>query len=259
MASKFRQNSLCIIIPMFNEKNTASSCIDAVIKEIDKLKSFTKLLVIDDGSIDKTPQILENKKKLYKNKLILITHEKNLGYGVAMQTGISFALRKGFEFYLTMDSDLTNNPLYIHDFVKAMSNDIDCVKASRYIKGGKVVNVSYFRELVSIIGNYVASLFFRVGIRDCTNGFKMVRLKLLKGVKLKENSFSIILEEMYYLKKGRARFMEIPNILYPRKNSKSHFKYNPKTYYDYFKYVVKASLFLALFLVNSLANQWFVL
>lgn len=242
MASKFRENSLCIIIPMFNEEKVVATCIDKVIKEISKLKNYTKLLIIDDGSSDKTPKILSQKEKQYKKNLIIITHKKNKGYGASLKTGISYATKEGFDFYLTMDSDLTNPPSFIHNFVNAMSSDIDCVKASRYIKGGKVVNVPYFRQLISIIGNYIASLLFNVGIKDCTNGFKMVRLKLLKGINFKENSFSIILEEMYYLKKRHARFMEIPNILYARTASRSHFRYKLKTFYDYFKYVIKAGL-----------------
>lgn len=242
MASEFKKKSLCIVIPMFDEEASASSCINKVIKEIFKLRNLTTLIVVDDGSTDKTADILKKKKKQYKNRLVILTHKKNKGYGAAIQTGITYAFKERYEFYLSMDSDLTNPPQYIHDFVTSMSDEIDCVKASRYIKGGKVVNVPYFRQLISIIGNYVASIFFNLGIRDYTNGFKMVRLELLKGIKFKENSFSIILEEMYYLKKRHARFAEIPNVLYARTNSSSHFKYKVKTFYDYFKYVIKAAL-----------------
>jgi hypothetical protein len=69
----------------------------------------------------------------------------------------------------------------------------------------------------------------------------MVRLKLLENVEFKEKNFSIILEELYYLKKKRAKFSEIPNTIYVRKNSKSHFRYTPKIFYDYFKYVIKSA------------------
>lgn len=227
---------------MFNEEKVAAACVDKVIKEISKIKNYTKLLIINDGSLDKTPKILFEKEKQYKNQLIILTHKKNKGYGVALQTGISFALKEGFQFYLTMDSDLTNDPRYIHNFVKIISDKVDCVKASRYIRGGKVINVPYFRQLVSVIGNYIACRLFNVGIKDCTNGFKMVRLELLKGITFKEKSFSVILEEMYYLKKRHARFTEIPNVLYARTNSTSHFKYKPNTFYNYFKYVIKAAL-----------------
>lgn len=240
MESRYKKNSLALIIPMYNEEKVASQCVDKVIKELKKIQNKTILIVVNDGSKDKTELILSKKSQKYKNLLIVLKNKKNLGYGGALQTGIKYAIKLKYEYYLTMDSDLTNPPKYIHDFVKTMSKNADCVKASRYIKGGKVVNAPYFRRIISIIGNYMASLFFNVGIKDCTNGFKMVRLELLKDVRFRERNFSIILEEMYYLKQKKAKFYEIPNILYARKNSKSHFKYTPKIFYDYFKYLVKA-------------------
>lgn len=242
MELKSKKKSVAVIIPMFNEEKIASLCIDNVIKEISKLKDKTTLIVIDDGSTDKTPVILRNKKNKFKEKLTVISHKKNKGYGEAMQTGINYAIKQGFKFYLTMDSDLTNPPEFIPKFVESINSNVDCVKASRYIKGGKVVNVPFFRQSISTIGNKLASWFFDVNIKDCTNGFKIVRLSFLKNIKFKENNFSIILEEMYYLKKMGARFAEIPNVLYARTNSKSHFIYKPKIFYDYFKYLIKAFL-----------------
>lgn len=224
---------------MFNEEKVASSCIERVMEQILLLKNKTVLIVVNDGSLDKTKYILDQKLKIYKNNIIVINHKKNSGYGSALQTGIKEAIKLDYEFYLTMDSDLTNPPKHIPEFINAMSDEVDCVKASRYIKGGGVENVPYFRQIISIVGNYFASKLFNVGIRDCTNGFKMVRLKLLEDVRFKEKNFSIILEEMYYLKKKKARFTEIPNIIYVRKDSKSHFRYTPRIFYDYFKYIIK--------------------
>jgi len=147
----------------------------------------------------------------------------------------------GFDWGLHMDSDLTNDPKYIPFFAKDMSGKYDCIKASRYIKGAMTVNVPMYRQLISQIGNYIASMFFNIGIKDCTNGFRMVRLALLNGIKFKENNFSIILEELYYLKKKGAMFKEIPYRLTARTSSISHFSYQPKTFYNYFKYLVKAA------------------
>lgn len=249
MASKSNQHSLAIIIPVFNEGKIIAKTIEEAIKELRKVKIPTSLIMVNDGSSDATSNVLTEKQKAYKKNLIVLTHKKNKGYGAALQTGITYAIKQNYEFYLTMDSDLTNPPKYIHDFVKKMSRNIDCVKASRYIKGSKVIDVSTFRVFVSKAGNYVASLLFGVGVKDCTNGFKMVRLELLRGIKFQENNFSIILEELYYLKKRKAKFAEIPNVLYARTNTKSHFRYTPKIFYDYFKYGIKA--FLLNFGINT--------
>jgi len=239
MASKYKNNSLAIIIPMYNEEEVASKCVDKVLQAIERYSNIL-LIVVNDGSSDATPTILKNKKIQYGKRLIVLNNKRNLGYGGALQKGIQDAIKKNYEYYLTMDSDLTNPPKYILDFVKIMPKGYDCVKASRYTKGGGVINVPYFRRIISILGNSLASVCFNVGIKDCTNGFKMVRLSFLKGIHFKERNFSIILEEMYYLKKKNAKFYEIPNVLSARKNSRSHFKYRPKIFYDYFKYLVKS-------------------
>jgi dolichol-phosphate mannosyltransferase len=240
MESKFKKNSLAIIIPMYNEEIVASQCVDQVMNIVGKLKNST-LIVINDGSVDNTGLILKKKLLRYKKQFIVVTHKINKGYGTATQTGIKKALSLGFEWCLHMDSDLTNDPKQIPLFVKHMSDEIDCVKASRYVKGGRVVNIPLHRIIISVFGNFVASSVFQIGIKDCTNGFRMVRLEKLKGVPFKERNFSIILEELYYLKKRNAKFKEIPYVLTSRVISKSHFSYNIRIFYDYFKYVIKAA------------------
>lgn len=234
------KDSLAIIIPMFNEEKVATKCVDAVIKAIRNLLNHTTLVIINDGSTDKTKLLLEKKQKQYPQDLIIITLKKNAGYGGATQKGIAYALKNKFEWSLHMDSDLTNDPKYIKDFVKCMSPSIDCVKASRYIKGGVVRHVPLFRRLISIVGNQVASSLFDIGIRDCTNGFRMIKTSCYRNIKFKEKNFSIILEELYYLKKLQARCIEIPYTLTARVDSVSHFKYNKQILFDYFKYAFKA-------------------
>lgn len=234
-----KQNSLAIIIPMYNEEKVASKCIDEVITNLSKIKDKNCLIVVNDGSKDKTNQILLKKQKKYK-KLIVVNHISNKGYGAATQSGIKEAIKLGYKWGLHMDSDLTNDPRYIKDFISAAKLGSDCVKASRYIKNGKVLNVPFYRNIISLVGNILASRLFNVGIKDCTNGFRIVNLSYLKNVRLKENNFSIILEELYYLKKRGAKFSEIPYVLTARNNSKSHFSYKPKVFRDYFKYAIKA-------------------
>lgn len=227
---------------MLNEEKVAAACIDKVIKAIVRLKNRTVVITVNDGSRDNTASILKKKQKQYGKKLIIITHSRNKGYGAATQTGINKAIEKDFSWCLHMDSDLTNDPKYIHNFVREMSDKYDCIKASRYVKGGKVINVPLYRKIISLIGNQFAAFLFRIGIKDCTNGFRMVRLEKLKGIRFKENNFSIILEELYILKKRKAKFKEIPNVLTARKDSQSHFTYKPITFYAYFKYAFKSAL-----------------
>lgn len=231
---------LAIIIPMYNEEKGAEKCISEVIEEIKKINESVKLFVVNDGSKDRTEKNIFKAKAKYKNYLHIVTYKKNKGYGGALQAGIKSAIKEGFTYALFMDSDLTNNPKYIKDFVRVIPKNYDLVKASRYIKNGKMTGVPLKRKLLSVTASIVARNLFGMGIRDVTNGFRMVRLELLKDVTFHENSFPIILEELYILKRKGARAYEIPNILTSRKNSASHFSYNYATMWGYLKYAIKA-------------------
>lgn len=234
------KNFLAVIIPMYNEEKVADRCIKKVLHFLRSERRKCKLIVVDDGSNDKTQTILDKWGKNEKTFLSVIHHKKNKGYGGAIQTGIKEAIKNNYEYCLTMDSDLTNNPKYIHDFISEGVRGFDCIKASRYIKGSMVLNVPKYRVFISSVGNKLASFMFNVGITDCTNGFRMARVSMLKGLEFKQNNFSIILEELYHLKSRGASFQEIPYTLTARSNSNSHFSYKPKVFYDYFKYAIMA-------------------
>lgn len=240
MASKFNYHSLGIIIPMYNEEKGVEACIDSIMKVIIKLPVVKKLIVINDGSKDSTLKILQAKQGKYKTKLIIITYKKNMGYGGALQQGIKKAISLNLEYALFMDSDLTNDPKYIADFAKEIPNAYDCVKASRFIKGGSMKGVPLKRKLFSLLGSFIARNLFRIGIRDCTNGFRMIKLHRLRNIHFKENNFSLILEELYYLKRMHATFKEIPSILTSRKEGKTNFTYTRQLLFSYLKYSLKA-------------------
>lgn len=237
MASK--SNSILIVIPAFNEEKIIEKTALKVLAQLKNISLRSKLLIVDDGSQDDTS---EKVKKLIKknSKLDILIHKKNGGYGSAIQSGIEYAIKKKFYYALFMDCDLTNNPSDIKKFTKLTKNDFDCVKASRYVNGGKVINVPLKRVLLSRIGNLIASLAFRVGVKDCTNGFLMLKVEKFKKTKLKEKGFAVILEEIYILKKKKATFAEIPIILTNRKSGKTSFRYNPTTFYNYLKYPIKS-------------------
>lgn len=225
---------------MYNEENGAQKCIQEVIKVIKKIHFPIKLLVVNDASTDKTPTILEKEEKKYKKILFIESYTTNKGYGGALRMGIKKALKLGFTYALFMDSDLTNDPRFIANFAKEIPNGYDCIKASRYVKGGKISGIALTRQIISVIGSIIVRNLFRIGIKDCTNGFRMVKLNMLKGVTFRENNFSIILEELYYLKKKSASFKEIPSVLTARKSSPSNFDYKPQIFFDYLKYAIKA-------------------
>lgn len=228
---------IAIVIPMYNEIIEAARCIAVVEKYIDQIPAIT-LIVVDDGSSDGTAQVLNKLKKKYQKNLSLVTHSKNRGYGAAIRSGITAAVQLNADYVLFMDADLTNHPRYIKNFVKEIPSGWDCIKASRYIKGGGMLGVPTYRQIISRTGNFILRLFFQLPIHDHTNGFRLVRTKMLKNIPYKMSDFSLILEELFYLKKIGAKITEIPNLLTSRKKSSSHFVYNYKLLKNYIQLVL---------------------
>lgn len=236
-----KSSGVCIVVPMFNEEAIAAASVTAIIKVMKQVSLRIHLIVVNDGSTDATRSILEKEEQRFSPWLTVVSHSKNRGYGSALRTGIKTAAIYGYEWVLFMDSDLTNDPRDIPRFIDCIGPEIDCVKASRYTKGGGMVGVPIYRQLCSRLGNRIASVCFRLGIKDCTNGFRMVRTEALTKIALHEQKFAIIVEELYELKKRHARCVSLPVVLTNRKTATSHFQYSLSTFVSYAKYVIKAA------------------
>jgi dolichol-phosphate mannosyltransferase len=234
--------SFCVIIPMFNEEQGAEKCVRSVGAALAPFSERKALLVINDGSRDRTGEILDRLAKEIPG--FKVVHQNNAGYGGALRTGVREAASDGYDYVLFMDSDLTNDPADITKFVDRMQEWFDMIKASRYTTGGGMQGVPWNRRAISRAGNVVARLLFGMGIRDCTNGFRAVRTSILKQMDLRENGFSIIMEELYQCKFLAHSYCEVPVLLTNRTENQraTSFNYTPKTFLKYLKFALKAFL-----------------
>lgn len=238
------KKNLAVIVPMYNEAKGAERCVRALCQVIQEKCPESQLFVVNDGSRDKTPEILDRLTKEFSS-LTVIHAKKNGGYGGALLLGAQKASEAGFEFGLFMDSDLTNDPKLIPVFAEQTKTDkYDLIKASRYVSGGAVKGVSWQRQILSVAGNLLAARLFDVGIRDCTNGFRAVRLSLVVKEKFSERGFPVIMEEMYKLKRKGARMKEIPYTLTARsgEDKQSSFSYDWVLFRKYLGYALRAAL-----------------
>ena len=193
--------------------------------------------MVNDDSKDATGSILSNLADEL-SKLQVINHGRNLGYGGALRTGVEFATQKEYTYALFMDSDLTNPPQEIPNFVSKMEEGFDIIKACRYCKEGKVIGVPRYKVLISYIGNKVAKVLLNLPFNDSTNGFRAAKVDLLNKMEISENGFSIIMEELYKAKYLTDSFCQIPSTLTSRAEDQrpSSFVYRPQVFFKYLKY-----------------------
>jgi len=103
--------------------------------------------------------------------------------------------------------------------------------------------VPWSRRIYSVAGNLVARALFRVGIDDCTNGFRAVRTKLFLDMPLSERGFPIIVEELYRAKKFGAKIAAVPSTLSARTGDQrpTAFGYTLPVLRSYLKYALRAA------------------
>jgi dolichol-phosphate mannosyltransferase len=236
---------LAVVIPMFNEEAGAAKCVAAVTAVLPGLGRRCRLIVVEDGSGDRTAEVLGQARRGWAD-FTLVVHDRNRGYGAALRTGAAEAHRQGYEYVLFMDSDLTNPPEHIANFLPAIDGGADVIKGCRYGFGGLVVGVPLWRYLISRVGNLLVSPLFAIGVRDATNGFRCIRTEVFLSLPYCERGFASIMEELYWAKRLGCTFANVPTALYNRSEGLrgSSFSYKPATFYRYLRYAVKAA-FLA--------------
>jgi len=230
--------SFCIILPMYNEQDGARECVLNIAEYLKSVPCRTAVIAVNDGSTDNTLSVLTELQKSV-SCLKVESREVNGGYGGANRTGYQAAIREGFEYALVMDADGTQDPKFLKHFFPYMSRRVDFIKATRYAKGSKVVDVNVQRKLVSWVGNKLARIILRLPLSDYTNGFRAIKTDLLPHLATRERGFAMLIEEVSLAKKKGATFAEVPYTLTARSDnaSKSKFVYSWAVYKSYLKYL----------------------
>jgi dolichol-phosphate mannosyltransferase len=235
--SQSNHPTFAVVIPAFNEEAGIRAAVEAVDEALGKLPNETAIIVVDDGSVDRTGAELANVAE-GRPRVLLVRHPTNRGYGAALRSGALRAASREFDYVLFMDSDLTNDPTYLTDFAEKMQEGFDVIKASRYIAGGGVDGVPWMRVLASKLGNRVARALFGVPVHDCTNGFRALRTTLVTSIDLHEEGFAVIMEELYRVQRLSPSYAEVPIILTVRDPylRPSSFSLDPIAMMRYLKY-----------------------
>ena len=212
--------TVAFVLPAFNEEKDLPALLDRLRDTMEPQPFKYSVIVVDDGSKDRTAEIALSVAK--NMPLRLIKHEVNKGLGAAMQTGLSAAMNEA-DFVATMDSDNSHDPAYITEMVRLLNRntDVDLVIASRYQKGSQIMGLAAYRKFLSYGCLIMLKLLapFR-NVRDYSTGFRCYRSDVLRrvaeqydGTLIKENGFVCQLELLLKLRAIHATVAEIPYTL----------------------------------------------
>jgi dolichol-phosphate mannosyltransferase len=226
---------LAIAIPTYNEKDNIVDLVSSIRFSLNKEDIDTTLIIIDDNSPDGTGKIVDTLVQKYNRspfRVTVIHRTGKLGLASAYVEAFKKAVRKGFDYILSMDADFSHQPKYIPDFLENI-HKYDFVIGSRNILGGKVENWSIFRRLVSKGGSLYARTILGVNIRDFTSGFNMYKREVLERIdldKIKSEGYSFLIEMKYKVVKNGFKFIEIPIVFPDRIRGKA--KMNKKIFFE---------------------------
>ena len=193
--------TLTVLVPAFNEENTISESLE----RLKNISIITEILVLDDGSTDKTKQLVENA-ALNNNKIKLIHFDSNNGKGAVLNKSRKFITS---DYVVIHDADLEYFPEDIEEMFKEVNGD-NLILGSRFIGNKKRINL-YSR---TFLANKGMSLFFSLvnstKITDVATCYKMMPSSFFKANSFTEKGFSIEIEMLSRFLKTSNQIIEVP-------------------------------------------------
>jgi len=207
-------SSITVFFPCYNDEKTIGVLVTNAFKVLKSISEDHEVIVIDDGSSDKSREVLVQLKKRY-NRLRLIFHKKNKGYGGALRSGFT-ATKKDYVFYTDGDGQYDVNELPL--LVNLMTRDVN------FINGIKMERQDYiYRVVLGNLYNFIVRWAFLLPIFDTDCDFRLIRRSLIKQFKLKSTSGTICVELVKRAQRSGAKYRQVSIHHYERKFGNSQF------------------------------------
>ena len=220
-ADKRRKRRVIVVLPAFNEEAGLGRLLDRIDDAMFESQLDYTVLVVDDGSTDRTAAVAEECAARYP--ITLHRHPRNQGLGATIRDGLALAAADAGDrdVVVTMDADDTHAPGLILRMVRMIQEGHDVVIASRYQPGAQVRGLSAMRRFIS----YAGSLLFRLvlpiaGVKDFTCGFRAYRGGALKEALAQygdafvdQEGFQCMVDILLKLRHMNLLFGEVPLVL----------------------------------------------
>ncbi len=205
--------SALVLLPTYNERENLPTIAAMLLAQPN-----VRVLVIDDGSPDGTGAIADTIAAASGGRLSVMHRTGKRGLGRSYLDGMRAALETDADVVFQMDADLSHDPKYVPDLVRA-SADFDIVIGSRYLQGVSVVNWPLRRLMLSTFANWYVRTVTRMEVRDCTAGFRCWRRQAIARMPLDtitSDGYSFQVETLFLALDAGCTVGEVPIIFVER-------------------------------------------
>jgi len=190
-------SSIWVVCPAYNEATTIASVLTGL------CQAGYHVVVVDDGSIDHTPQLAAER------ATAVVSHPINLGQGAALKTGIDFALAQGADILVTFDTDGQHRASDIPRLLDALArNRADFALGSRFL--GRSRNMPRMRRVLLHAARLFTTATTGLRLTDTHNGLRALTRRGAAALRLRQNRMAHASEMLAEIARSGLRYVEVP-------------------------------------------------
>ena len=177
LTSERKLELLSVVIPARDEEGCIASTVEHVHVELRLRDVPHEIVVVDDGSTDRTWEILQSLQSRITN-LVPMQNPGPHGFGRAVACGLGGMSGDAVVLMMADESDDCRD---VVRYWNKLNEGYDCVFGSRFIKGGGVIDYPKIKLFLNRLANYFLKVLFRIKLNDTTNAFKAYRKEVIDG------------------------------------------------------------------------------
>jgi len=205
-----QQRCLSVVVPIYNEEQT----LERVIARILELPQLLELILVDDCSSDRTPEIVGELATRYPDLITSARHSSNKGKTEALKTG--FRISRG-EIVIVQDADLEYDPAEIPEIIAPIiANRADVVFGSRFLVRKAARAVYFYHYLANKCITFCSNLATNINLTDVETCYKAFRGDIIRKMNITSRGFGFEIEVTAKVAKLKCAIYEVPISYYGR-------------------------------------------